>query len=175
MQIERIEEYNLTSEDEGQINTLLVRAFNEDFGDRSYHQQRHHIRFITRDGDKIIGHMALCYRSIRMGDALVRVIGLAEVSTDPDHQGRGIASALMAETLKEARASQADFFLLFGVRPMYAGNGFRNVPNHTIHTRLYGARTGEVATAPEPHLMVLQLRDIEWDDAAPIDLLGFSF
>lgn len=175
MQIERIDEYNLTTEDETRIHTLLVRAFDEDFGGRSFHQQRHHIRYIARDGDNIIGHMSLCYRSIRMGDALVRIMGLGDVSTDPDHQGKGIASALMSETLKEARASQADFYLLFGVRPMYAGNGFRAVPNHVTHTELYGARTGKIATATNPSLMVLQLRGSAWDDTAPIDLLGFSF
>lgn len=175
MQIERIEEYNLTAKDEAQINTLLVRAFDESFGDRSFHQQRHHIRFLTRDNGKVIGHMALSYRAIRMGDTLVNNIGLAEVATDPDHQGRGIATELLKATIAEARASQADFYTLFGVRPIYAGHGFRAVPNPVTHTALYHARTGDVTRAETTDLMVMQLRDILWDDTAPIDLLGFSF
>lgn len=175
MQIERIEEYNLTAEIEAQINTVIERAFNESYGGRTFFQQRHNTRFIARDNGKIVGHMALSYRAMRMGDRLINNIGLAEVATDPDHQGRGIATTLLKATIAEARASQADFYTLFGVRPLYAGHGFRAVPNATTHVRMYGARTSEIATAENPNLMVMQLRDIVWDDTAHIDLLGFSF
>jgi len=175
MQIERIDETRLTPADDARIHTLLVRAFQEDFGERSFHQQRHHIRLIVRDGDAIIGHMALCYRAIRLGDALVSIMGLADVATDPDHQGKGIASALMTAAIAEAEASEAAFFALFGNRPLYAGRGFRKVPNPVTHTALYGARTADVQLDTSGNLMVLPLTDAKWDDTAPVDLLGFSF
>ncbi len=175
MQIERIDEIDLTPTDEDRIHTLLVRAFDEDFGGRSFHQQRHNFRLILRDGDQIIGHMALCYRAIRMGQKLVPIMGLAEVATDPDHRGKGIASALMTDAIAAARASQATFFLLFGGQPLYAGRGFRSVPNTVKHTTHYHAWTGDVQTDSRGHLMVLELRDQRWDDTAPVDLLGFSF
>ncbi len=175
MQIERIDEIDLTPADEARINTLLVRAFEEGFDDRSFHQQRHHLRLILRAGDDIIGHMALCYRSIRLGEELVRIMGLAEVATDPDHRGKGIASEMMTHAIAAARDSQATYFALFGTQPLYAGRGFVAVPNPVKHTALYGAWTGEVQVDDRGFLMVMPLRDKPWDDTAPVDLLGFSF
>lgn len=174
MKIDRIDETRLTPEDEAEIATVLLRAFKEDFGGRSFHQQRHHVRLVARS-PHIIGHMALCYRDIRVGEALVPIIGLAEVATDPDFQGKGIGSALMKAALQEARDSCAAFFLLFGVRPMYAGNGFVAVDNRITSTQLYHARTGEVVTETGTDLMVLPLGPQDWDAEAPVDLLGFKF
>lgn len=175
MKTEKIDETRLTPTDEAKINRLLERAFQEDFGGRSYHQQRHNLRLIAREGDIITGHMALCYRSIRMGDALVKIMGLGDVATDPDYQGQGIASALMTEAIAEARASAADFFLLFGVRPIYAGRGFRAAPNAIKHVAMYHAHTDDVRVQDDPYLMVMELKGITWDDTAVVDLLGFSF
>lgn len=174
MQTDHIPEWALTPAAEAEIHTLLTRAFNEDFGGRSYHQQRHHMRIIARDPG-IVGHMALCYRDIRMGEDLVPIIGLAEVCTDPDRQGEGIASRLMQDALAFARQSEAVFFLLFGDEKLYAGVGFEPKTNGFISTQMYGARTGETVTSEGDKLMVLPLTDRAWDDAAMIDLLGINF
>lgn len=174
MQVEMIHEWQLAEDDEQAIAVLLNRAFGEFFEGRSFHQQRHHIRLIARDPE-IIGHMALCYRAIRMGDALVNIMGLAEVATDPEHRGKGIASALMRQAIEVAQDSQADFFVLYGVRPIYAGVGFRSVSNPILCTPFDHARTGAIVRETEEDLMVMELSDIRWDDTAEIDLLGFKF
>lgn len=175
MQIETIDEQNLTSADEQRIMQALQKAFSEGFEDRSFYQQRHNKRFIVRHGEDIIGHMAVCYRAIRMNDQLVRIAGLAEVATDPDFRGQGIASKLMAKVLDYVQDTQADFFLLFGVRAMYEGNGFRPVPNPVTYVDMQGAKTGSVSQLHKTHLMMRQLKDIPWDDTADIDLLGHMF
>lgn len=175
MQVEAIDEQNLTPQDEQRIMLALQQAFTEGFEDRSFYQQRHNKRFIVRNDDVIIGHMAVCYRSIRMNDQLVRIAGLAEVATDPDFRGQGIASKLMTVVLDYVQGTQADFFLLFGVRAMYEGNGFRAVPNAVTYVDMQGAETGSVSLLPKTYLMVQQLKDIPWDDTAHIDLLGHMF
>ena len=175
MQIESIDEQDITPEDEKRITRALQRAFSEGFEDRSFYQQRHNKRFIVRQGDIIIGHMAVCYRSIRMNDQLIRIAGLAEVATDPDFRGQGIASKLMAAVLDYVEGTQADFFLLFGVRAMYEGNGFLAVPNPVTYVDMQGAKTVSVSQLAKTYLMVRQMKEIPWDDTADIDLLGHMF
>lgn len=175
MQIERIEEMRITDADEIAIGTLLDAAFSTEFGGRSYYQQRHHVRFIVRDGAAVIGHMALGLRAIRMGDTLAQAAGLAEVATHPDHRGKGIATALMNAVLTEAKASPAHFLLLFGDEPLYAGVGFKVVPNTSLNVSFIGVKTGAHQTRKDDKLMMMPLRDLAWDEDAVIDLVGHAF
>lgn len=46
MMIEAISEMDLSPADDALINRLLVTAFDDSFGDRSYFQQRHHLRLV---------------------------------------------------------------------------------------------------------------------------------
>ncbi len=173
--IEIIPEWALTPADEAQIADLLRRSFETNFGARSYFQQRHHLRLVTRENGKIIGHMALLFRAIRLGSQLVDIAGLADVCTDADHRGKGVAQNLLTSAIKESHASQADFFLLFGNANIYSGNGFQPFSNPVTYLDLSGARTGEVKTEAAEQLMVLPLRDTLWPPTAPVDLLGTLF
>lgn len=175
MQVERIPEWRLTPADEAQIAALLARAFTTDFGGRSFFQQRHHLRLLARDGAALLGHIALQWRAVRLGNDLVTVAGLAEVATDPDRRGQGIAGHLLAEAITEARASNAEFLLLFGTAGLYAAAGFRQAGNPLSWIGMEGARLGALHHAPAKHLMVLPLGARAWDDAARLDLLGNLF
>lgn len=177
MIIEQIHEIELTPADEAGIATLLARAFDTiDFDGRSYFQNRHHLRLITRKDDQIIGHMALSLRAIRMGDTLLQALGLAEVATDPDHRGQGIATALMTKAIEVACSGQADVFILFGDQPLYAAVGFQPKPNRTLTVSMHDVRTGPQENRTDDKLMIMPLRDdLRWDDTALIDLVGFAF
>ncbi|MCF2871632.1 GNAT family N-acetyltransferase [Octadecabacter sp. G9-8] len=175
MQVERIPEWALTQADDTNIATLLERGFQEDFGNRSFHQQRHHVRFVVRDNGSIIGHMALCYRAVRLGDTLTTICGLAEVVTAPEARGKGVASALLTDAISFAKSTPATYFLLFGDRPMYAGFGFENHPNTKTYVVLDDARTASVEARGNRGVMVLPLTETPWDPEAHLDLLGHKF
>jgi predicted N-acetyltransferase YhbS len=175
MQIERVDETQLTPSDDALINTLLKRSFGGGFGNRSFHQQRHTLRLLLRQDKMVIGHMALCYRAVRLGDILHNIMGLAEVASDPDFRGQGVASRLMTAAIAEAKATQAAFFLLLGDQPLYTGNGFRAASNPITHVDYDQARTGSVHQAVRDQLMVLPLHNTPWDDTATLDLLGHKF
>lgn len=174
MQIDRIDELRLHHADEAQITSLLDRAFGEEFGGNSFHQQRHHVRLVVRQ-PHIIGHMALTYRAIRVDGQMTDIIGLAEVATDPDHRGKGIAGALLQAAIAEARLSPARFMLLFGVAPLYAAAGFRPVQHKLRSVAMYWSRTLRTQTKQSEGLMMLPLTDQVWPDGADIDMLGHLF
>lgn len=174
MQIERIEEVRLTIPDETQIAALMARAFPTAFNGRSYYHQRHHVRLVVR-APRIIGHMALVFRDININGGLVPIIGLAEVATDPDHRGKGIAGALLQAAIAEARASLATHMLLFGDAKLYAAAGFQPVQNKMRYVVIHNARTVRTQTARADSLMVLPLRDDPWPDGADLDMLGHLF
>ncbi len=175
MQIERIPEWALTPALDAEIADLLARCFVTDFGGRSYFQTRHHLRLIHRPRGAIIGHMALQYRAMRLGDRLITVAGLAEVATDPAHRGQGIAGGLLQAAIAEAQASPAEFFLLFGVARLYAAAGWRRVRNPMLWVDMLGARTHAIRHETADSLMVLPLRGSDWDENLPLDLLGNLF
>ena len=175
MSVERIPEWALTPEDERQIVAVLDSAFGEDFGGRSFYKQRHHLRLVSREGGRIVGHMGIAYRVIRLGDRLVDICGLADVSTAPDRQGLGIAGGLLAEAIAFARETPAAFFVLFGNRSMYAGSGFRPAPNRMRFVAIHDGRLIDVREDSDDGLMVLPLGEMAWDDDAPVDLLGPMF
>lgn len=175
MQIERIPEWAISPADEAQITALLARCFTTDFDGRSYFKQRHHLRLIVRNEGRIIGHMALLFRAVRLGDRLVDIAGLAEVATDPDHRGKGIAQTLLNAAMVEADASSAEFFLLFGNATLYSGNGFDKFSNRLTYLDLSGAWTGDVKVEAAEELMAKPLRGRPWPGTAPLDLLGTLF
>jgi predicted N-acetyltransferase YhbS len=130
---------------------------------------------VTRQDGKIIGHMCVLLRAIRVGGQLVDIVGLADVCTDIDHRGKGVAQRLLTAAIKESHATQAAFFLLFGNANIYSGNGFQPFSNPVTYLDLRDALTGEVKTEAAEQLMVLPLRDTLWPPTAAVDLLGTLF
>ncbi len=174
MPVERIAEWALTRADEAAITDLLGRAFG-DFSGRSFYKQRHHVRLIQRDGDRIVGHLAMCFRAVRLGDRILTIAGIAEVGTDPDCRGRGIASALLQDAVDLAKGTMAEAVVLFGDRPLYAGHGFRRVGNRMRFAAMEGLRSLDVREDTDDGLMILPLTDANWDETVLLDLLGPMF
>ena len=177
MQIETHHEIALTQTVDAEIAALLVAAFGQGdgFEGRSFYKQRHHLRVLARDNGQLIGHIALSFRVIRMGDTLVPIIGLAEVATAPDQGGKGVASTLLQETIKIASGTMAAFILLFGDHPIYERRGFVKVKNTLRFTKIEDSRSQEILTMPTNALHVMAIGSQTWDDAADIDFLGHLF
>ncbi len=175
MQVELIPEWSLSAADDAEIAGLLAKCFPTDFGGRSFFCQRHHLRLVTRDMGVIVGHMALTLRAVQLGDRLLTVAGLAEVATDPAQRGKGIAGILLQAAIAEAKASPAEYLLLFGVAKLYSAVGFLKVSNKMCHVAAKGTRVVRLVSAGEDNLMVLPLRDQIWPGADLLDLRGPMF
>lgn len=172
--VETLAEADLTAADEAAIAALLARCF-DDFDGRSFFQTRHHWRHVIRDQGQMVAHVAVQLRAVRLAGRLVTIAGLAEVSTDPDHRGKGLASQLVQAAVAHARQSRAEHVLLFGGAALYAAQGFRPAANPMTAVDMMGARTGAVQSARAEDLQVLDLGDTPWDGSAPLDLLGPTF
>ena len=175
MVVERIAEWALSAADDRAIADLLARCFDTDFGGRSYFHQRHHLRLLARDQGRIVGHMALMLRSVRLGEDRFEVACLAEVATDPARRGQGIASALLQAAVVEAQASPARHVLLFGTARLYEAAGFRRVANPMTFLHLESNQTQAILHEAAASLQVLPLRGVAWEPVAPLDLLGPLF
>lgn len=176
MTVETIPEHMLTNDDEAAVASLLARCFVTDFGGRSFFQTRHSWRHVLRHEGRIIAHLAVQLRAVRLGDDLVTIAAIADVATDPDHRGRGHAATLLQAALAAARHSPARHVLLFGTAQLYPAAGFRPTLNPLTYVDLTGARTGSLhQDRPEDHLQVLDLTSQAWDETAPLDLLGGLF
>jgi len=175
MQIDRIDEWRLTPDLDREIATLLDAAFGTGFDGRSFYKQRHHLRLTARDGGRLIGHMALGLRAIRLDGDLTDIVGLAEVATHPDTRGRGVASELLKEAIGAAEETMAPFLLLFGTAGLYAAHGFRPVDSVMRFTNLDDAQTRGVGEAPATDLMVRELGSRRWPEGAKVDLVGWVF
>ncbi len=174
-QIDRIHETEMSAADEAQIADLLARCFDSDFDGRSFFHTRHHLRLVIRDGGKIVAHMAMQFRAVRLGGRLVDVAALAEVATHPDHRGRGLAQRLLQAAIASARDARAQHFLLFGTAGLYAAAGFAPAHNPLVYVEMDGARSGEVIREPAETLRVLDLGPQVWDPAAVLDIMGGLF
>ena len=164
----------MTAQDQADIASLLRSAFTTDFGGRSFFYQRHHVRLVLRD-DRLVGHLGLTLRAIRINGTLTDVMLLGDVATDPDRRGQGIASRLLKAAIAEAQASPAKYFILMGDAGLYAGHGFAPVKATIRYADLTGAKTGDVDFGPTRDLMVLSLRKQDWPDDAVVDLVGGLF
>ena len=67
MQIDRINEWNLTPDLETEIADFLQLVFKTGLDGRSFYMQRHNLRLTLRDEGKLLGHMALSLRAGRAG------------------------------------------------------------------------------------------------------------
>lgn len=170
MRIDAVPEWALGPE-EPAVAALLARCFDTDFGGRTFFKQRHHLRLLARDPD-LVGHAAVTWRAVRLGDRLLDAGGLGEVATEPARRGEGIARALVARAVEAAREGGAAALFLFGDAGLYGGMGFRRAPNPVRHLAVHGGRSLRVREERGLGLMVLPLDGAPWDDAATLDLLG---
>lgn len=155
--IEVIPEFELCAQDERQIAQVIRQSFPTDYSGRSYYQQRPHVRVVKRE-QVIVAQISVFYRSIRLGGALVPIIGIGDVACLPDHRGQGIGSALMERALELGAHSQAEFALLFGKRTLYDRAGFVALKNPYLCVDMTGAETNELAQRDANFLMMRPLK-----------------
>ena len=126
--IERVLEMGLKGALDQRIADLLDRCFPDVFEGRSYYKQVPHSRLLLRRMGRLIGHVGLDHRVIRVGETVTRVTGIIDLCVDPDHRCVGRGSALLAFAENLVRRGQTDYMILFADRAdLYLRNGYHSV------------------------------------------------
>ena len=80
---------------------------------------------VVEDDGAIVGHLWIADRTMRYGEARVRFGGIADVSVDPAHRGRGHAGRLLDSAVERMQADGQPLSLLStGTPEVYAGRGW---------------------------------------------------
>ena len=175
MNIDIVNEIDLAPALDQEIAALLHQAFGAEFGGRSFYQQRHHLRLIARIDGAMAGHVALTYRGIGQNGKMIPIIGLAEVATDIAYRGQGVARSLVKKALDIARASAAEFALLFGDPAHYHRYGFHSAANSLRSLDLENGVSRGIKVTTDDSFMVAATGDTKWDPLAEVDLMGRKF
>ena len=75
-------------------------------------------------GDEVVGHVGVSHCWLDARRELGDVAMLSPLSTAPDHQGRGIGTALVAAAIEAARGAGRPVLVLEGSPAFYGARGF---------------------------------------------------
>ena len=85
--------------------------------------RREHLRLAFWGGD-LAGTLRINMETIRLGEARLKMGGFGWVTTAPHHRNKGVASALMRDTMRYLREQRCHMAMLFGIPNFYHRFGF---------------------------------------------------
>jgi putative acetyltransferase len=125
--------------DRESVRRVITAAFGA--GDREEHGEDvadiwsglgRHTRtgLVLEQGGHVIGHVGLSQGWVDARRALVEVWVLSPLSVEPDHQGEGVGTALVAAAVETARRSGVPALFLEGSPVYYGQRGFERADRH---------------------------------------------
>jgi predicted N-acetyltransferase YhbS len=163
---------------DAELRPLLAAAF-PDFADtfhaRRYFKQLPHARLLARQGEALVGHLAVAHRVVGSAAGPQRILGLLDVVVAPERRGMGIAGALLEAAEARGRAAGVDHLVLFADDDrLYGRHGYRPVSSTLRWLRIHEHASLGIAEEPVAELRVRSLGERPWPDGA-VDLLGELF
>ena len=90
---------------------------------------------VTEDGS-VLGHVLLSHIDLQPDEAdapQLTVLALAPIAVLPQHQGRGIGTALLRDALAVADAREEPMTAVLGAPSLYGRFGFEPAAEHGVH------------------------------------------
>lgn len=160
---------------EQSVTKLLDICFPDIFDGRSYYKQEPHRRILAMDGDAVIGQVGLDARVIRVGDAVMRILGIIDLCVQPDRRGTGLGGALLQAA--EAAAGNRDFMVLLADDDtLYRKHGFQHIEPASCRWLAIEDRAshGLIERDLSDCFMAKPLTGQAWPEGR-IDMLGYLF
>jgi GNAT superfamily N-acetyltransferase len=157
------------------LRGLLGECF-PDYPDRSYFKLPPHFRYVVMSGDTVQAQAGVEFRVIRVGEHVLRTLGIVDLCVADRCRGQGLAGRLLAEVTAYAAACEMDFVILFADDDrLYLRDGWVRVGNPLSWVKIHEHATLGVARAVTPHaMMVKPVGPRPWP-AGEVDLLGHVF
>jgi GNAT superfamily N-acetyltransferase len=175
MELERVEEFALTSLQHQHIQQLLKTAF-PGYPDRTFYRQLPDFRYIGYQDERLMAHMAVEHRLLHNAGQVYPVFGVMDLCVDPLFQRRRIASHLLDQLTALGKAHQIDFLVLIASQhQLYLDNGFQLVSNPCVWMMISGDQSMGLTRRSVKHsLMVKPLSGQQWKEGL-VDFLGPIF
>jgi len=106
-----------------------------------YYKPEH--SFIIKVDGKIVSHVSIIEKYMRIGSAVVKVAGIGDVYTLPDHRKKNFTRMLMDDALAYMREHHYPLSMLYGIQDFYHKFGYIEALNEywtaisTRHLRAY--------------------------------------
>ena len=174
--IELLREFEIGDGLHEEIRALLAAGFPGYFAERSYFKQLPHMRFLAFSGTRVIGHVGIDHRVIRVGERVLPVFGIIEMCVAQSARGSGVASRLVEEVCALGAAHAVPFVILMADdHRLYQRNGFVNADPDGRWLAIQDLQTVKVI---ERNLgdcfMVRSLSGETWPDG-DVDMLGYLY
>lgn len=177
LEIRKYSEFELTKDIQQQIAALLQICFPDtDYHGFHYYKQLPHFRLLAYEDEMLIGHVAIDFRVMRLNDQPINVMGIIELCVLEDRRNHYIASFLLEEAEKLAKASTTDFMFLFTKNgAIYQKHNYHFVDNICTWLKINEHKTigiGDEFIAKE--IMVKEISGKKWE-TGNLDLLGYLY
>lgn len=143
---------------DAELRALLSLCFGDEFKHKRYAFEMPAHRWLVREQDKLVGHLAVHEKTFEYDGTGVPFIGIAEVCVAPSHRGRGFVRAMLGEA--ERHFSAVPFAILLGDPKVYGSSGYRPVGNVYLPFK----DTAE----PNPGVLVKPLGSSPWPRSAVV-------
>lgn len=176
MEIERIEEFNITVTQKKEIHQLLAACFPGYPKGRTYYKQLPNFRYLVYHQKKLVGHLAVEHRMIAVDQTPCVIFGVVDICVALDFRQQQVAATLLQQLEQLGAENNIDFILLTATEPeLYLKNGYQLYSNTcrwlfiNEHQTL-GVKNRHLAEA----LLVKPLKEKKWSTGI-VDFLGTVF
>ncbi len=174
--INQIEEYQVSELEHVKINQLLQQAFSGYPSDKSYYNQVPTFRLLAYQGERLIGHLGVNYRIITLNRDPFPIFGISDLCVDIEFQSQKIASSLLNKLELLAQKTLVDFLVLIADQhEVYLDNGFELVNNRGKWLIIRREMSLGIAHSKLKNcLMIKSIKGKEWETGT-VDFLGSMF
>lgn len=179
MKIEKVFEYDISTELEASIQTLLIDSFPDIYPkDRIYFKQLPHFRFLAwNQENQLIGHVGLEYRVMNLNGKPVRILGVIDFCVSQNSRSQGVGSKLLLVVDRFSEGRNIDFILLFTDKTnFYLRNGYKPVKNKCTWMKInYETQTSNgIGHEEVDQLMIKEVGKTAWSEG-DLDFLGYFY